>query len=112
MMPGAPLISVFSPLKEIRYAGPKGSPQTTVCKAGLYAGCMTAPCADNGQKDAQGNPLVQCSCPVVYGPYEVGEPGVNCDATAMSTSGQPGKTYVWSASHNPANNPGPPARVP
>ena len=51
LVPGADLISVFSPVKKLDYfAG------TTVCDAegSLYAGCMTSPCYSTGEQDANG----------------------------------------------------------
>ncbi len=120
MMPTGSLISVYSTLLRDQYipqpAGQTPMPSkpskpdmganTTICPAAKYAGCMTAPCVDNGQKDSKGNALVQCLCPVVTGPYEVGQGGMQCDANAMTLAGTGGgASYVWSASHNPLLNP-------
>ena len=68
LIPGADLISTFSPFLEKRFPI---SP--TSCKASAYAGCMTAPCKRTGKIDPNTHlPLVQCGCPVYDGPYQVG----------------------------------------
>lgn len=105
LIPGADLVSVYSPVKKLDYFS--GS---TPCKS-LYAGCMTAPCYDTGEKDANGNPLVDCSCPIFEGLFEIGQGAdqgggdqLQCDL---------GGRNVWSAAHNPKTNspidPQPPA---
>jgi hypothetical protein len=72
---------------------------------------MTAPCRPTGERDAAGNELVTCKCPVYDGPFELGQAGVPCDANALTppTAATTGKrpVYVWSAAHNPKKNHGP-----
>lgn len=103
MVPGADLISVFSPVMKLHYPG--GS---TECGEAVYAGCMTAPCYDTGETDENGLPLVDCSCPVFDGRFEIGQ---GADPAGQSPSCNLGGTNVWSAAHNPitnnAYNPGP-----
>lgn len=99
LVPGADLISVFSPLYSNEYSS--SSAPVTQC-SGLYAGCMTAPCKRTGQFDAQGNELVSCACPVYNGPYQIGQANQNCDANPQ-TKGK--AKYVWSAAYNPGQQP-------
>jgi hypothetical protein len=99
LIPGADLVSVYSPVKKADY-----SSGATSCD-GIYAGCMTAPCIDSGETDIDGNPLVDCSCPLFEGPFEIGQgENVQCDI---------GPDNVWSAAHNPITrlpiDPAPPA---
>src|SRR5207253_5258691 len=58
-----------------------------------YAGCMTAPCHYTGRQDDAGNQLVECTCPVYNGPFELGQAGVPCDANDLTppaaSSGSP-----------------------
>lgn len=106
VIPTAQLISVFSPVKSGDY--PSGS---TKCSAGKYAGCMTAPCYHTGKFDSAGNELVQCTCPVYDGPFELGQIGVPCNANSLTprpahASSPPAQPqYVWSAAHDPKANP-------
>jgi hypothetical protein len=57
---------------------------------GLFAGCMTAPCAftKNGQ--------AECSCPVFYGHFQLVGADARCDL---------GGDLVPSASYNPSRDP-------
>jgi len=107
MMPTRPIISVFSTAAASRYTV-SGKSGTQACPAGAYAGCMTAPCADQGQTDGKGNALVTCQCPVVTGLYEIGQQDVPCNANAVPATSAvaSGSNFVWSASHNPKSNPG------
>jgi len=107
VIPTAQLLSVFSPVMSSNY--PTGS---TACTQGKYAGCMTAPCYHTGKYDSAGNELVECKCPVYDGPFEIGQPGMPCDANALTpaSSSAAHPQYVWSAAHNPKlNHPDPPA---
>ena len=98
LIPGADLVSVFSPVKKLDYAI-----GATLCSGpgSVYAGCMTAPCTDRGETDANGAPLVDCSCPLFEGPFEIGQeapqnmPPLDCDL---------GPDNIWSAAHNPITN--------
>lgn len=81
----AALISTFSFTYSFNH--PFGS---TNCSAtpGRYAGCMTAACTE--PEDG----LTTCSCPIVDGPYQVGQTGVQCDISPN----------VWSAADNLLQN--------
>lgn len=104
LVPGADLVSVFSPLYGSDYSSSSASQPITQCN-GLYAGCMTAPCKRTGQYDAQGNELVSCACPVFSGPFQIGQANQNCNANAQSNGTVPttGPKHVWSAAYNPGN---------
>ncbi len=104
LVPGADLISVFSPLYNQNYSS--SAPPITQCD-GLYAGCMTAPCKKTGQRDANGNELVSCECPVYRGPYQIGQANQNCDANVQANGSKTkgNAQYIWSAAYNPGNEP-------
>jgi len=115
LVPGADLISVFSPVYIRNYFN-QGGGNSTDCRdkdAGVYAGCMTAPCYRTGEKDAQGRNLVECKCPVFDGPYQIGQAKQNCNAnesppgiTALSSEQSAIRgNNVWSAAFNPAGSP-------
>lgn len=115
LVPGADLISVFSPVY-IRDYFNQGEDNSTECldeNAGLYAGCMTAPCYRTGEKDAQGRDIVECKCPVFDGPYQIGQADQDCNANdsppnTMTWHRKPRKmrsSNVWSAAYNPAGGP-------
>lgn len=97
-IPGADLISTFS-FQCVPTDG-LGSTSCTPPAAPPYAGCMTAPCQ---RTDEDG--IVECSCPVYDGPYQVGQSEVSCDL---------GDDLVWSAAYNPAGPtfPTPPSCIP
>ena len=59
----------------------------TSCSQASYAGCMTTPCFKTAQSG-----IVNCSCPVFDGPYQVGQ---NDQVCAL------GDDLVWSASYAP-----------
>jgi hypothetical protein len=59
----------------------------TNCEQQPYAGCMTAPCFKTRQAG-----IVQCSCPVFNGPYQVGQNDQACTL---------GNNLVWSAAYAP-----------
>ena len=59
----------------------------TSCSSAPYAGCMTAPCS---APDASG--IVQCSCPVFDGPFQIGQNNQACNL---------GNGLVWSAAYAP-----------
>lgn len=106
LVPGADLISVFSTIYSQNYTVQGETPLTSCTgrKAGVYAGCMTAPCEFTGKKDKNGNRLVNCKCPIYDGPYQIGQANQSCDAN-RGTPPNRGKTNVWSAAYNPANLP-------
>jgi hypothetical protein len=118
LVPGADLISVFSPVLIRDYqTGGSGEETSTDCTKkrdqSIYAGCMTAPCYRTGVKDAAGYNLVECKCPVYDGPFQIGQGGQSCNANdpPPSTSYLRGKKphnrgdNVWSAAYNPAGGP-------
>jgi hypothetical protein len=115
LVPGADLISVFSPAFTGNYST-QGENNSTSCvdgDAGIYAGCMTAPCYDTGEQDANGNDIVECKCPVFDGPYQIGQANQSCNANdpppsaTTSNSQDRGNSKsridnnVWSAAFNP-----------
>ena len=63
----------------------------TDCDQQPYAGCMTAPCFKTKQAG-----IVQCSCPVFNGPYQVGQNDQACSL---------GNNLVWSAAYAPPATP-------
>jgi len=63
----------------------------TSCGAAPYAGCMTAPCYSTGKPG-----IVECSCPVYDGPYQVGQNDQSCTL---------GDDLVWSAAYAPTTSP-------
>jgi hypothetical protein len=97
-IPGADLISTFS--FDCVPTDGLGSTSCSPPSAPPYAGCMTAPCQ---RTDEAG--IVECSCPVFDGPYQVGQSEVSCDL---------GDDLVWSAAYNPAGPtfPTPPSCIP
>lgn len=113
LVPGADMISVFSTLYGQDYAVQGEDPMTNCVgkDAGVYAGCMTAPCELTGKKDANGNALVNCKCPIYNGPYQIGQANQSCDANTSTTSSSSkrDKINVWSAAYNPSQEPLPPA---
>jgi hypothetical protein len=80
LVPGADAISVFSTLYSQDYSVQGEDPLTSCTgkKAGVYAGCMTAPCQFTGKKDKNGNKLVNCKCPIYDGPYQIGQANQSC----------------------------------
>lgn len=88
LIPGADLISTFS------FAMDNDYKLGSTCCAGLYAGCMTAPChfAPGKTSAANGDP-VQCECPVADGNFQIGQSDQSCK---IASSGP--QSYVWSAS--------------
>ncbi len=120
LVPGADAISVFSPIYFQNYISPldittdNTSTSCTDDNARLYAGCMTAPCYETGEKDAQGRNLMECKCPVYNGPFQIGQPDQNCDADEspeQASLKKPGyfhnrfPDHVWSAAYNPNGGP-------
>ena len=87
LFPGADMISTFS--FNCAREEPLGE---TACQAGVYAGCMTAPCY---RRPGAGDGTVECLCPNFRGPYQVGQdlpdPASDCDL---------GPNNVWSAANN------------
>jgi hypothetical protein len=82
LIPGANLFSTFS-----FDCIPSNGIGQTGCSQAPYAGCMTAPCFDTGKPG-----IVQCSCPVFDGPYQVGQNNQACTL---------GDDLVWSAAYAP-----------
>jgi hypothetical protein len=112
LVPGADLISVFSPIYKSNYSNsnPAGNDSTNCENADIYAGCMTAPCYRTGEKDANGRDIVECKCPVFDGPYQIGQASQNCNANepppsftvSRSKRSKMRNNNVWSAAYNPA----------
>jgi hypothetical protein len=92
-IPEADLISTFS----FSCVPTNGLGQTN-CSENLYAGCMTAPCQRTAEEG-----IVECSCPIFSGPYQVG--------TTLATPEEEctlGEGLVWSAAFTPAGSTIPP----
>jgi hypothetical protein len=108
------IVSVFSMAMNSAYSS-SPAPGSTACRAGLYAGCMTAACTDlDGTRN--GHAVVRCHCPVFNGPYQVGEANAQCNANLVAKS-QGGTTkgagpfYVWSAARTVIVNTTPSAKT-
>src|SRR6266404_2420029 len=86
LIPGANLFSTFS-----FDCVPTNGIGVTNCSRAPYAGCMTAPCFPTSQPG-----IVQCSCPVFDGPYQVGQNDQACTL---------GDDLVWSAAYAPPSTP-------
>jgi hypothetical protein len=83
LMPGASVYSTFS----LECLPTNGIGITNCSDPAPYAGCMTAPCKKTDQPE-----IVQCSCPVYTGPYQVGQNDQACTL---------GSDLVWSAAYTP-----------
>lgn len=126
LVPGADVVSVYSEALQEKYYPDNDTNASTNCSDGLYAGCMTSPCMKTGKRDASGREIVQCTCPVYKGPYQIGQANQSCDANLLPggpissvslQSSSPGQEsdwsekhssrvrYVWSAKNNPAVQP-------
>ena len=116
MIPGADLISTFSFAMGGLPSPQSDAPYTvasTSCEgqeAGLYAGCMTAPCQYLPQEDPDGPLFAQCACPTYIGDFQVGQPQKTLEAAAGGSDVcHPGLTdgefYVWSAANTVAPSP-------
>ena len=82
LMPGSNVYSTFS-----FDCVPENGLGVTNCAQQPYAGCMTAPCFKTSQAG-----IVQCSCPVFNGPYQVGQNDQACTL---------GGGLTWSAAYAP-----------
>jgi hypothetical protein len=82
LMPGSSVYSTFS-----FDCVPENGLGLTDCAQQPYAGCMTAPCFKTDQAG-----IVNCSCPVFNGPYQVGQNDQTCTL---------GDNLVWSAAYAP-----------
>jgi hypothetical protein len=94
--PRADLVSAFSYAMSPKHAeDPPYTLGRTSCE-GYYVGCMTAPCRyPEGKK----GPLpdgssVECFCPVVEGPFQVGQ---KIDPATCDLGWSDGAPYFWSA---------------
>ncbi len=89
LIPGADVMSTFDPESraEILKALETPGALVTKCDKGAYAGCMTAPCRNNGDGTAN------CKCPVFYGPFQLTGKNAQCSL---------GGDLINSASYNPA----------
>ena len=86
LIPGSSIYSTFS-----FDCIPENGLGLTNCSNAPYAGCMTAPCFKTGQAG-----IVECSCPVFNGPYQVGQNDQACTL---------GDDLVWSAAYAPGATP-------
>jgi hypothetical protein len=86
LIPGADMVSTFS----FDCIGTDGIGSTNCTQAEPYAGCMTAPC--HLTRDTAKTGIVQCSCPIYDGPYQVGLDNEQCTLD---------DNLVWSAAYNP-----------
>ncbi len=82
LIPGSTIYSTFS-----FDCVPTNGLGSTECGHAPYAGCMTAPCFATATEG-----IVQCSCPVYNGPYQVGQNDQQCSL---------GSDLVWSAAYTP-----------
>lgn len=88
MAPDTELVSTFSFARAKSY----GTEQTNCTVSMSYAGCMTASCTFERDKNGKRTGFANCKCPIYSGPYQVGQAGVSCDA---------GGGNVWSAAYAP-----------
>ncbi len=86
LIPGTNVFSAFS-----FDCVPTNGIGQTACTQAPYAGCMTAPCFKTSNPE-----IVQCSCPVFNGPYQVGQNNQACTL---------GDDLVWSAAYAPPSGP-------
>jgi hypothetical protein len=93
LIPGADMVSTFS----LDCVSTNGLGQTN-CGQAQYAGCMTAPC-----KATKTPGIVNCSCPIYDGPYQVGT-ALNDPQTQCTL----GDNLVWSAAFSPTSTTTPP----
>jgi len=89
LIPGSSVYSTFS----LECLPTNGIGITNCTQAAPYAGCMTAPCKKTDQPE-----IVQCSCPVYNGPYQVGQNEQACTL---------GSDLLWSAAYAPPATPTP-----
>jgi hypothetical protein len=82
LIPGSSVYSTFS-----FDCVPENGLGLTDCGTAPYAGCMTAPCFKTNQAG-----IVNCSCPVFNGPYQVGQNDQACSL---------GGDLTWSAAYAP-----------
>jgi len=92
---GAALISTFG-----FYMAKEEPIGSTDCTAdpGPYAGCMTAPCFDPIVAGPDDTSMLNCTCPIFDGPFQVGRDNLPCDISPL----------VYSAAYNPATPPASP----
>lgn len=94
LVPNADTISDFG----FKMASDYNMKGVSPCSNGRYAGCMTAACTfPNGTAPNDGG-LVQCSCPIVQGPFQIGQ--IRPDGIPYACD--LGPTHVWSASYTVA----------
>ncbi|MES2207194.1 MAG: hypothetical protein V4525_10425 [Pseudomonadota bacterium] len=92
MAPKTELVSTFSFAQAKNY----GTEQTSCTSSSMpYAGCMTASCTFERDKNGKQTKFANCSCPIYSGPYQVGQAGASCNA---------GSGNVWSAAYAPPSN--------
>ena len=89
LIPGADVISTYDPDSRAEIIKALATPgaKFRTCDKGAYAGCMTAPCRNNGDGTAN------CKCPVFYGRFQLFGPNAECS---------PGGDLVNSSGYSPA----------
>lgn len=70
---------------------------STPCTNGIYAGCMTAPCAYAEGGDKSNGSIVNCACPLWQGDYQIGQPKTDLQSSMICPSSSAG--WVWSAAN-------------
>jgi hypothetical protein len=89
MAPKAQLISTFS-FSEAKHYGT--TTKDCTAQPALYAGCMTASCVYELDKNKKTTGFALCKCPTYTGPFQIGPTDLSCDL---------GGNNVWSASYTP-----------
>jgi len=106
LWPKADLVSTFSFTMSPAKKKPPyvlGSTECSGSNAGLYAGCMTAPCTygPSHTPPTQDGELVTCQCPTYSGTYQIGQSSkvIGQPDQACHIPPSNGNSYVWSASY-------------
>lgn len=89
MAPKAQLISTFS-FAEAKHYGT--ATKSCVTTPALYAGCMTASCTYELDKNNKQTKFAICRCPTYNGPFQIGPTDQTCAL---------GDGNIWSASYTP-----------
>lgn len=125
LFPEADLISTFSFAMGTPKPGQNYRVASTPCEgslAGLYGGCMTAPC--EYRKGPSGAKQVHCACPTFSGDFQIGQGKATLEAAARKAGAgtsdaalcQPGEhdgeRYVWSAANVMVDIPAPDSNQP
>jgi hypothetical protein len=92
LWPGADTVSDFS----FAMASDYDMTSFTPCTTNRYAGCMTAPCTFPGGVAPNDGGIVQCSCPIVQGVFQIGQVSPVAKEPYRCNLGD---VHVWSASN-------------